>query len=263
MTLVQTEPKKIYIYVEAQPITTAWIYHNEELWLISLSSDWTNWITIADKNLWATTAYSSWDTMSESNCWKFYQRWNNYWFPFTWPTTTSPTQVNAQNYWPSNYYSSSTYITDTFWDSSKNVNLWGDTTDTLVARRWPCAEWWHIPSRTEMLALGTLWNSMWLWNFANGSWQWWYWADKYLSYLKIPLCWWLTESWGTMNRDTAAYIWTSTALALSYWLNAARQLSYANRADQPSYDAVSRACSIRPFKNEAAQPDDSWTVIYQ
>ena len=32
----------------------SWIYWKESLWLISASSEWNTWITITDKNLWAT-----------------------------------------------------------------------------------------------------------------------------------------------------------------------------------------------------------------
>ena len=106
---------------------TAWIYHNSSLWLISISSDWTTRYTIADKNLWATTVYSNWASLSEANCGKFYQRWNNYWFPYSWSVTTSTTPVDASNYWPWNYYSSSTFICWTEssynWDSSNNDDL--------------------------------------------------------------------------------------------------------------------------------------------
>lgn len=107
---------------------TAGIYHNSALWLISLSSDWATWITIADKNLWATTAWNSWDTYSESNIGWYYQRGNNYKFPYSWGATTSSTKVDASAYWPWDYYSSSTFITSTssasYWDSSNNQNLW-------------------------------------------------------------------------------------------------------------------------------------------
>jgi hypothetical protein len=103
----------------------SWIYHNATLWLISISNDWNNWITIADKNLWATSVYNDWATLTQANCWNHYQRWNNYWFAFTWSVTTSATKVDASNYWPDNYYSSSTFIT-WWWDRStvKNDNLW-------------------------------------------------------------------------------------------------------------------------------------------
>ena len=107
---------------------SAWFYHNSALWLISASSDWTNWITFADKNLWATNVYTSWATLSEANCWKLYQWWNNYWFTW-WVNASSKSwnQVDASKKWPWNYYSSSTFIyrstTPYWWDSSNNANL--------------------------------------------------------------------------------------------------------------------------------------------
>lgn len=106
----------------------AGIFHNPTLWLISISWDWTTWYTIMDKNLWATTVYNNWDTLSEANCGTYFQWWNNYWFPFSWSVTTSSTQVDASNYWPGNYYYSNIYITKFPWDSSANDNLrWRET----------------------------------------------------------------------------------------------------------------------------------------
>ena len=105
-------------------IESWWIFWSSTDWLISLSSDWQTWITIADKNLGATTVWNSWDTLSEANCGYYYQRWNNYWFPRTWSVTTSSTQVDASAYWPWNYYSSSTFITyNGGWDTTDNWNL--------------------------------------------------------------------------------------------------------------------------------------------
>lgn len=106
----------------------AWIFHNSSLWLISSSSNWTDRITIADKNLWATTIWHDWDTKSESNCWYFYARWNNYWFPYNWATSTTSTRLdNADWYWPWNYYSSSTFVIIKWspydWTSTPNDNL--------------------------------------------------------------------------------------------------------------------------------------------
>lgn len=105
-------------------IASGWIFWSATDWLISLSSNWQTWITIADKNLWATTVRNSWNTLSQANCGNHYQWGNNYWFPFTWSVTTSSTQVNASSYWPWNYYESSTFITSASWDSSNNQNLW-------------------------------------------------------------------------------------------------------------------------------------------
>ena len=123
----------------------AWIFRNQTEWLISITSDWTTWYTIQDKNLWATQVYNDWDTLSEANCGKYYQWWNNYWFPWTWSVTTSSTQVNASSYWPWNYYSSSTFITgNADWSSVTNNNLrwwvskWSSQvcTDNVITNTW-------------------------------------------------------------------------------------------------------------------------------
>ena len=96
--------------------------------VISISADGENWTTISAKNLWATTVYNDGDTLSEANCWKYFQWWNNYGFAWTWSVTTSSTKVDASTYWPWNYYSSSTFITVSAspydWSSVQNDNLW-------------------------------------------------------------------------------------------------------------------------------------------
>ena len=86
-------------------------YRNQSLWLISVPNAW---ITMADKNLWATNV---------GDAWYYYQWWNNYWFT-PWTFTTSSTAVSAAWYWPWNYYSSSTFITQGKRDTSGNADLW-------------------------------------------------------------------------------------------------------------------------------------------
>lgn len=49
----------IYMWRETTPITTAWIYHDTVNGLISLSSDGINWMTIADKDIGATVAWTT------------------------------------------------------------------------------------------------------------------------------------------------------------------------------------------------------------
>lgn len=120
------------IYDWSSIATNAWIFHNTSLWLISVSWDWNTWYTIADKNLWATTVYNSWDTDTEANCWKSYQWWNNYWFPYRWSlpsSSLSTTKVDTTWYWPWNYYNNWVFIhTDNNpphnWSSVQNDNLW-------------------------------------------------------------------------------------------------------------------------------------------
>ena len=106
-----------------QSIEQGWIFWESSLWLISLSSDGQQWITISDKNVGATTVWS-W-SLSQANCGNYYQRGNNYGFPFTWTITTSATKVDASAYWPQNYYNNSIFIYNSTggWDTSNNTNL--------------------------------------------------------------------------------------------------------------------------------------------
>lgn len=246
----------IYMWREIQPITTAWIYHNADLWLISISSNWSSWLTIADKNLGATTVWNIWDTLSESNCWKYYQRWNNYWFPFTWTVTTSSTQVNASNYWPWNYYSSSTFITQSSrtasWMYPFNADLWGNTTNTNVARKWPCDTWFHVPSPDDFTSLRTMWINIWAWT--DSVWT------NFWKYLKIPKADVRWNNWTVYSQWNNWQYWTSAAsnnYATYYLFHDA-----ANNFNFTGFWPV-MWLPIRPFKNEAVQPYTNWTVIYQ
>jgi len=104
----------------------AWVFYNATDGLISVSGDWQTWYTIMDKNLWATTVYNYWDTLSKDNCGYFFQWWNNYGFSrYSLDLIKiSSTQVDASNYWPWNYYSSDAFITWSYnWSSVQNDNL--------------------------------------------------------------------------------------------------------------------------------------------
>ena len=151
------------LYDGSSIATWAWVFYNSLLWLISLSWDWITWITIQDKNLWATTVYNNWDTLSEANCWKYYQWGNNYWFPRASDATitTSSTKVNASNYWPWNYYSSDTFIIINAWDSSNNQDLWWNTTLTYTVE--------NAITNTGVLSVN--------WQTWNVTIQWWGWHD--------------------------------------------------------------------------------------
>lgn len=154
----------------------AWIFWNEDDGLISLvlepgyaASSYN--ITIADKNLWATVVYNDWDTLSQANCWNYYQRWNNHWFPYTWSVTTSSTQVDTTGYWPGNYYDDDTFIIwYTDWSSIQNNNLWGYTSwqintncSMVISANVPeSAAWWNITgdiSNQTDLAYALLWKA--------------------------------------------------------------------------------------------------------
>ena len=232
----------------------AWIYRNQTEWIISLSSDGTTWITIADKNLWATQVYNSWDTLSQANSGNFYQRWNNYGFPFTWATTTSSTQVNASTYWPWNYYSSGTFITSSnyYWDSSQNWNLWWWETWTNAAMQWPCDNDFHIPSPTDYSSMYSI-IITWLWLADNSS--------TMETYLMMPMSWRLDYgTWQPYEQWERGYYRMSTIYnsnkkyaASFYFLST--KIGNDNTATQVWHP-------IRPFKNEAVIPDRTWTKLY-
>lgn len=229
-----------------------WIYWNTSSGLISLSSDWENWTTIADKNLWATEVYNYWDTLSQNNCWNYYQRWNNYGFPFSGGFRVRAWNVDASNYGPWNYYYGSYFFIpfnayQPYWDSSHNKNLWGGVDNTVDAMKGPCPTWYHIPNRTEF---ETLWNILqWLWLPKN-------WTTT-RDYLKIPRAWHISNiTWQIIRVWEYCIVWTATAS------DTFDNSSWAN--DMRIVDEISRMAwaNIRPFLNNSVTPDSTWTKLF-
>jgi uncharacterized protein (TIGR02145 family) len=73
-------------------------------------------------------------------------------YPSTWNVTTSATLATTatrpSTYWSPNFIIwSSSYRFD--WVKTQNNNLWWDTTNTLAARQWPCANGYHVPTTLE------------------------------------------------------------------------------------------------------------------
>ena len=94
-----------------------WILWDSVNWMLFISADWTNWITIADKNLWATNV---WDD------WLYYQFWNNRWFTVS-PSDYYTSKIsNTQWYWPGNYYDDKFVRVSSWngWFTDTNNNLW-------------------------------------------------------------------------------------------------------------------------------------------
>jgi len=232
----------------------AWIYWNETEWLISLSSDGESWITIADKNLGATEVYNDWDTLSEANCWKYFQRWNNYGFPFTGAVTTSSTQVNAQNYWPWNYYSSSTFIIGSIdWSSVQNDNLRWWVTWTNEAMQWPCNTGYHVPSKDENGALVTAMTTL---GIDTSNW------NCMKIYLKMPFAGYRDSyAAGVYHQGTYGHYWS----AYAYSTNNANSLRFNSSTLYPqSWTDRAHGFSLRPFANTPVVPDynDTWDTLY-
>ena len=102
------------------------IYYNSDLWLISIT-DGTSWITIQDKNVWATVVYNNWDTITNDNAGYYFQFGNNYWFQYSWATDFYTSTQNVSWYGPWNYYSNSNWVkvNSNNWFSSDNNDIWG------------------------------------------------------------------------------------------------------------------------------------------
>ena len=121
--------------------------------------------TIQDRNVWATVTWAA-STVPEWSIWKLFQWWNNYWI-YRNDTNFSDTNVRV-DVWipvPSSYSwalynvnkdDNSPYSTTTTW----YYNLWWDYSaiNDWNARRWPCDDWYHVPSRDEVQALVGVWN---------------------------------------------------------------------------------------------------------
>jgi len=140
------------------------------------SRDYTYWITIQDKNLWAENL---WET------WLYYQWWNNNW-------TKENSKVSDKLLKRDEKYDNNGYDGDRndfirlhpdmdwnkyydIWDKNENWEFvyydnlrWGwldneissekskgynhkkHISENILGRKWPCEEWFHIPSAWEM-----------------------------------------------------------------------------------------------------------------
>jgi len=202
------------------------MWYNATDGLISITDGGSLHITLADKNLWATTVYNYGDTLSAANCGNLYQWWNNY--GFTWwvdPSSTSSTPVDASGYGPGNYYSSSTYIIGSGrWMDDCAQNLWWwqsqainkipsavisatdttytagtgiDITNGVISNTQTSAAWWNIT--------GTLSNQTDLQNALDAK------QDELIAWTNITIA----SDWRTISATDTTY---SQATASTLWL---------------------------------------------
>ena len=212
------------------------IYHSKYLSLISISWDWTNWITIADKNLWATTVFDSAAlssaTYTQDTCWYYFQRWNNCPFPKSAAATTMSTQVDATDYWPWNYYSSPIFrTTNQDWSSVTNSNLrWWVTWLVQVAKEletayigdYECIRYKMNADSSGNLYVPIGWynrssssrNASYNWNVSVDWWQSTNYSWTWSAWWSITLSWY--TAWSShiikITPTNVAYWW-----ALAYW----------------------------------------------
>lgn len=200
-------------------------------------ADWES-ITIMDRNLWATAyLWQPWATAADSY-WKFYQWWNNYWFPNSWAITKSNVQVDASwNSWQNPINSSTFIYWSSNWMNPSNGELWWKTEWTEISRQWPCPNGWHVPSKAEMDKLLSIYQSItWI-----GS-TWWY--VKLEQYLLFTYPWYRRYTNWEVSYQWQSYNWVHL---LTNDMN--QQLYYWNSRRYYNTNSVWCWNPIRPFKN--------------
>lgn len=220
-----------------------WIYHNSTLWLISIKTADHIWITISDKNLWATVLWNDGDVYNTNNVWNWYQWWNDYWF--TWLSSWHPTYTTVQwNIWATQY--SFSRATPYFnWTTCPYTwhyeNLWWNN---WTNKQWPCPTWYHIPTLMESWYM-----------FASIIILWWTYADAYKIY-HIPLSWGCIWNWTISNISA---LWTTWwVLTVNETVDAWEIISSTVQWGRlPFYPLI----YIRPFKDTYVKPDSTWTRI--
>ena len=189
-------------------IKAGFVYEIETGWKKTLTvcdpNDNTSCITMMDRNLWATKA---WTVCSELNSWAcgyHYQWWSNYGFEiwcranrcrqdetyynsteeravwndsydkhwYDWPVTGFMrwvTNITSQGFgllfW--NYWSGDEVHRDVrWWSGDDDTNNWWLDLNNSLDRRWPCDTWYHVPSAWEWNRLLEYWaaNYTWDWN---------------------------------------------------------------------------------------------------
>jgi len=251
------------ISISTNPAMAPWIYWNDSMlwWMLSMSDNWYQWISIADKNLWASSVYRSW-TPRDSTAWYFYQWWNNYWHSHWW--VDNPTDkliwyaADIPSHWPGNYfrYPAFSWVGQCTWSKEYNYNLWWDTTDTSAWRQWPCDSWFHIPSVYEAMKFRFYWRSL----IYRRQWH------SGLSDDDLFAPTWYYEGGDWSYRSTSTFWRTSTPfkqIDLSYGWEA-RGLSIGDDSVGRERICNNSGVHIRPFANASYYPNASyWTPLYQ
>lgn len=189
-----------------------------------------------DITVWANNGYGPY-TISACNigtniAWltptsygSYFQWWNNYTFPST-GFTTSISKVDTSWYWPWNYYSGSTFISlYDRWSISADNNLWGGDGNNVPypngtqawEMQWPCADWYHIPTRQE-------WTGIWIaWWYGSGGWS------NMKDALLLPFAWHIKASDASENLfGSNWFYWSSTPNSTINWYRLAINNSVIN-----------------------------------
>ncbi len=175
-------------------------------WTDLIISDGTNTYVIMDRNLWASIA-GTWP----ASYGYFYQRGNNFgfwngttWTNQDWSATITTTWTRVNNAQPG--YTSGTFVKRSMWPqdwlTTQNDNLRWDTTDTVIARKWPCPTWYHVPKKIEWQWLYLTWLSLNPWQGSN--------SDLFRDTLKLPKAGRYTNNAVMESQGFVGYYWQSS-----------------------------------------------------
>lgn len=183
-----------------EKITQAWVYHNPQLGLISMSADGEHWITISDKN---AGAWSS-DLEDPNSIWGYYQFGNIHWFwvlPEPIPPEP-PEPTNPREPWEHTlaYYKLEWDTDDYMWNyaSGWNSNIdyetlasWQQVVKMTSSNAWIMIPWWIA----NAIWSGDFTISLWVYVTWN---QWWsgliFWSWYDTSPYPWPNIWWRYDS---------------------------------------------------------------------
>ncbi len=122
---------------------------DKDSWEITVySDDFSYGITLQDKNLWANNVWETWD---------YYQYWNNQ----PWNNEDEDTKNIWANYPSDSYWDNRWWQSDTFYigpdGTIAGYDMYKHIARFVLDRKWPCNEWYHIPSAWEWSELIKLW----------------------------------------------------------------------------------------------------------
>jgi hypothetical protein len=169
---------------------------------------WTSvWYTWAMCNVGSTTAGTT-----SASYGSYFQWWRNVPFPTSgsvttvaWPLTASAASATTDFIinWSTAPYD---------WLIPQDGNLWWDTTNTSLARKWPCQDGYHVPSYAEMTDM-------------KNALPWWVWMTT----LKAPIAWY--RHYADWSLGGAHWFWWTTLPGqYLYWDSTYTYLWWNSRA---------------------------------
>ena len=165
-----------------------------------------------------------------------------------WSATKVP-QITTNTLWQV------TEITEVDIQAGETYNAWqwisiGDI--SMNARKWPCPEWWHVPSTSEWSFIETVLFNLWVVarEYSSG------WRHTAIGYLHIPMAWYRSNTW--IGNDGSSIELRASDWFVDFW-------DISDESD-PDISVISRIGHsvgwwIRPFKDTYEAPTSSWTVI--